>query len=109
MIKTLLFAATLFLAGCTSMTAPRNAGDSLAYAQGQVTAVRDSCTEAGQRGQISKEDSIVCLELANEARKVIEFSRTLTNPVEKQAALQYALDLLVMIQKALDATIKGGV
>jgi hypothetical protein len=100
-MKSFVIACAIFLAGCASMTTPRNADDSLLYAAGQITAVRDTCTQLGSTNTITKENVADCLLWTDEARKYIEIGKGTQDISMKNDALKNALEILTMLQKAL--------
>ena len=98
MIKGMILGLALLVAGCGSLATPRDVNDSLAYAQGQVTATRQGCLEAGSFGEITKEKVGQCIEVTDKADDAIDLARGAKTIAEKESQLAIALEILKAAQ-----------
>lgn len=101
MFKSIVLALAIFVASCASLTAPRNIQDSAAYALGQVTAMRNTCTSLGETQKLRVEDTIACLEFTDEARKWVEVAKNSPDLKSKEFALERALEILTFLEEVL--------
>lgn len=101
MFKSIVLAMALFIASCASMTAPRNIQDSAAYALGQITAMRNTCTSLGETQKIRVEDTVACLEFTDEARAWVEVAKAAPDLKSKEIALERALEILTFLEEVL--------
>ncbi len=101
MFKSIVVAMAIFIASCASMTAPRNVQDSAAYALGQVTAMRNTCTSLGEAKKLSPSGAAGCLTQTDRARKLIELAITAPDLASQETALQRALEILTYMEEVL--------
>jgi hypothetical protein len=101
MIKGMILALGLLVAGCAGLASPRGVDDSLVYAQGQVTATRQACLEAGSLGELEKDDIRVCIDSTDKANAAIDVARGAGSVAEKESGLAIALEVLKTAQALL--------
>lgn len=101
MFKSIVLAMALFIASCASMTAPRNIQDSAAYALGQVTAMRNTCTSLGEAKKLSPTGAAGCLTQTDRARKFIEVAIAAPDLASQDTALQRAFEILTYMDEVL--------
>ena len=102
MFKGIVLALAIFASGCASLTAPRGVSDSAAYALGQSTALRSTCTEFAAKDRITKEQAELCLQYTDNARKMVEAAREAKDPQEKLYWLEQALGILTALEVFLE-------
>ncbi len=102
MFKSIVLAMALFIASCASMTAPRNIQDSAAYALGQITAMRNTCTSLGEAKKLSPSGAAGCLTQTDRARKLIETAISAPDLASQDNALQRALKILTYMEEVLE-------
>lgn len=102
----LLGVLALVLAACTSLQAPRNLTDSLAYTQTSITAARDTAAALLQRDRISVATARTVQARADDAQQALRTARLLAQSGD-QAGARDRLAVATSILLEIEASLKG--
>lgn len=100
---TLFIAVIALLAGCAQlgMVPAKSFEEKLAYAYSTHTAVLQTAASAVTLKQISKEDGMQVLKLADESRSLLDAARIVGDPTAAQNKLVLATTILTQLQAYL--------
>lgn len=101
MIRAIILALAILVAGCSTLVAPKSFDQRLAYAYGSVNATLYSCANLYERGRLTQAQGERCLELTDQAAAAISIARGTTDPATAEGFLQVAIGLLTQIETML--------
>lgn len=99
-----LAAILLFFSACAALTPPQTTDQRLAYAYGTHTAVMDAAAVAVERGELSPETGTAVLEMADQARTLLDSARFVLSTGDTKTAegqLMLAIGILTELQNYL--------
>jgi hypothetical protein len=101
MIRAIILALAILVAGCSTLTAPQSFDQRVAYAYGSVTATLHTCASLYERRRITTEQGQKCLTLTDQAAAALALAQGTEDAQTAQGFLAVALGFLTQLETML--------